>query len=162
MILSWGKKVGEGEELVEWGAQFIHGEEGNVAYELAEEWGLVREDDIELGDMMLERDDNTAVDVELMGLLYTVMSGEGSIEERMWNLSPEEAAQYLAWHGRSRGLGNGAPSWWDMPVQYPWEECPGNQNVVLKKQTNYQAFLERLGENVVDQVRLGECGGPGE
>ena len=180
------KKVGEGEEIVEWGAQFIHGEEGNVAYELAEEWGLVREEDLEWGDMMLERDDNTTVDVELMGLMYTVMSGEGSIEERMWNLSPEEAAkyesegeyftaslntvleekdlleykeeaaQYMAWHGRSRGTENGAPSWWDMPAQYPWEECPGNQMVVLKKGTNYQAFLERLGENVMDRVKLGE------
>ena len=178
------KKVGE--EVVEWGAQFIHGQEGNVAYDLAERCGLVSQDNINWGDILAQRDDSTTVDTELVGLMYTVMNGEGSMEEMLENLTPEEASrygsdaeffrssldptleewglldyrqeawQYLAMTGRIRGTANGAPTWWDLKVPYPSKECPGNQFTVLKQGTTYQEFLEKVGGNVLDRVKLGE------
>ena len=33
--------VGKGGKRVEFGAQYIHGEEGNVVYQLAEDWGML-------------------------------------------------------------------------------------------------------------------------
>ena len=35
------ESVGKGGKKIEFGARYIHGEEGNVVYQLAEEWGML-------------------------------------------------------------------------------------------------------------------------
>ena len=56
-----------------------------------------------------------------------------------------EALQYLQWYGRLQGLIEGAPSWFDVLVDGDrvYEECPGNQETILNKDTNYQTLIER-------------------
>eukprot|EP00090_Calanus_glacialis_P015575 TRINITY_DN24583_c0_g1_i1.p1 TRINITY_DN24583_c0_g1~~TRINITY_DN24583_c0_g1_i1.p1 ORF type:complete len:418 (-),score=163.35 TRINITY_DN24583_c0_g1_i1:64-1263(-) len=68
------------------------------------------------------------------------------------------AASYLQWYGRLQASIDGAPTWQmtavDQNLQY--RECQGEQTVTLARGNTYQGLLERMGENIMDRVKLGE------
>merc|ERR1719318_1913388 len=191
------EKVGTGEERVEFGAQWIHGQEGNVVYELAKKWGMLEKASNKEEDEEEEEegeDDEEAVYLSQGGeriasdLIQQFETVFNRIQENLDILDPGElknysskgdffttslqkelqeeelqgvkckALQYLQWYGRLQASIDGSPSWWNSALNgdQVYEECPGDQETTLSKDTNYQALIEKLGSGVVDRVVLGE------
>ena len=90
------ESVGKGGKRVEFGAQYIHGEEGNVVYQLAEEWGMLDtkeeggetegEENAEYVDEKGER-----MDPEL---IYKLEEAFYYIQNRLDSLNPDEMRNY--------------------------------------------------------------------
>ena len=184
------QRVGKVEKRVEFGATFIHGEVGNVVYQLAEKWGMLNTEDQEGGileeDFVYVSEKGERMDPELINIFEEVTY---EIQNNLESLNPDElrnysskgdfftaslnqelqndaelqeveseALQYLQWYGRLQALAEGAPSWFDVAVDgdQVYEESPGNQDIILSKDTNYITLIERLGSGVMDRVILNE------
>merc|ERR1719317_1637557 len=68
------------------------------------------------------------------------------------------AGSYLQWYGRLQASIDGAPTWYqtavDQNLQY--RECEGDQTVTLAHGSTFQGLMQKMGENVMDRVHLGE------
>ena len=131
------ESVGKGGKKIEFGARYIHGEEGNVVYQLAEEWGMLDTEE-EGGEEFPYLDENgERMDPEL---IYKLEEAFYYIQNRLDSLNPDEmrnysskgdfftasllqelqdaelqeveskGLQYLQWYGRLLAMADGAPS----------------------------------------------------
>jgi len=183
-------RVREGGSLVELGAQWIHGEEGNVVYDLARQFGLLSSEEgsgsVNDSEAIFLWEDGSQVREELV---EQMMMAFASIEEDLEKQTPTslstypnlgqyyttalqtqltdrclpsqltaEAGSYLQWYARLQASIDGAPTCWDTAVHQNMQyvECGGNQTVTLGQGNTYQGLLERMGEKVMDRVKLGE------
>ena len=180
------ESVGQGGGRVEFGAQYIHGVEGNVVYEMAEKWGMVEpneEEDEEDAAYMTkngktikrsiidkieevmenietnleEKNSNDLKNYSSVGDFFTT-----SLHKKLQTAELEkyrsEALQYLELYGKVENTDWGSASLYDVAADgnTRYQECPGNQGVTFKQNTNYQDLIEKYGASVLDKVVLGE------
>ncbi|XP_069942539.1 uncharacterized protein [Cherax quadricarinatus] len=163
--------VDHGEYHLEMGAQWIHGEEGNVVFQWASENSLVDQEMSLLqtgaGNTVFVRQDGETVEEEVQNAFIMTSANiseslendcdkfSGSIgqyytekfkTENKWGTLGEEL---LDWKGRFTNCVEGSDSWYDLSAKghTHFQECPGNP-VVNWKENGYQNLLHHLKEKL--------------
>ena len=179
--------VREGGSMVEYGAQWIHGEKGNVVHDIASQFGMLSEKGsgvINDVDAMFLYEDGRQLSKDMAEEMMMIFSSieeslekdskdytnqgqyyhaalQAQLQERGLHSNKEMCAvagSYLQWYGRLQASIDGAPTWYqtavDQNLQY--RECEGDQTVTLANGNTFQGLLQKIGENVMDRVHLGE------
>ncbi|XP_042203782.1 spermine oxidase-like isoform X3 [Homarus americanus] len=160
-----------GEHHLEMGAQWIHGEEGNVVYDFASENDLI-DDELSLiqtgtGNTIFVRHNGEIVPEEVQEEFSLVTANLSESSEKDFHTYPHSSGQYftekfktenkwgtlgeelLNWYGRFQNCIDGSDSWFDISAkeQNNYKECPGNISVNWK-QKGYKNLLLHLQETV--------------
>jgi len=171
------KKMGTGR--VELGAQYIHGEEGNVVHKLAKEWGMLAEEKTFKEEVLYN--DGEVLDEDLAEIFWKLCleidekmtpnctSKYGSVgeyfeseyqtqleESKMGVLEKREASDYLQYCNKAKSSESASGSWFQLGIEDTWEECPGNQEGGFSSKYTYKDFLLMLGSGTERNVRFKE------
>ncbi|CAL4063535.1 unnamed protein product, partial [Meganyctiphanes norvegica] len=166
--------VPHGNHVLEFGAHWIHGEDGNIVYKWAKENDLTV-DELSLtqtgtGNTMFIREDGASIQREIVDEFDMVMlkvsesldkdyqSSSGSIgdyysekfkKENSWGKVGEELCD---WYGRFLSYIDGTDNWYQNPIKgkMQYHECPGNPIVNWKN--GYISLLNNLKENVTNKI----------
>jgi len=168
-------KMGMGR--VELGAQYIHGEDGNVVHKLAKEWGMLGGKSF--GEEALY-DDGKIFDENLAEKYWEIcediderltpgqQSKYGSVGEffeaefnetlenspKMDALEKQQAWDYLQYFGRNQASESASGSWFQLGIEDTYEQS-GDDGIFKNKYT-YKDFLLKLGSGIKGNVRLKE------
>ncbi|XP_071547521.1 uncharacterized protein [Panulirus ornatus] len=178
LILEAGDRIGgrvntveHREHILEFGAHWIHGEEGNVVFQWASENGLV-EDDVSLlqtgiGDTVFVRRNGEIVSQEVIDAFSMAVANIAESSEKDFYSYPHSSGQYytekfktrnewgilgeelLDWHGRFQNCIDGSDNWFEVSAKghTQYKECPGSA-LINWKEKGYKNLILHLKETL--------------
>ncbi|XP_069684370.1 spermine oxidase-like isoform X2 [Periplaneta americana] len=164
-----------GDGVVELGAQWVHGEEGNVVFAMASQNGLLMDSTIsdEYGNASFIDSSGRIIDTDISKQFYNILEeigetgsddlqnftgslGEYYTDEYFKRLQERSIAKsdlaesFLDWYHKALNSYNAAESWFDASGRgdTEYEECEGKQNWAWK--SGYSTVLKLLMKKIPD------------
>ncbi|XP_063614600.1 spermine oxidase-like [Penaeus indicus] len=160
--------IEHGDHVLEFGAHWIHGEEGNVVYEWASQNNLVDDEptlkQTGIGETVFVRENGEVVPPEMIEAFEMAFANLEEQGEKDFPSYPNSVGQYykeqfkslnqwggigeelLNWRGNFQNCIDGTDSWYDCSAKGHtcYKECPGN--IVVNWKNGYRALLNHLKE----------------
>ncbi|KAB7507135.1 Spermine oxidase [Armadillidium nasatum] len=163
-----------GDHFLEHGAQWIHGEDGNVVYSFAKENNLLDEErnlkQTGVGDTVFIKEDSSIVDEDVVRIFQMQMANLREEGERNFEGNKDSVGNYytqkfreenelgeignelLDWYGRFQCCMDGTDTWFEASCvgSAAYEECPGNQVINLSE--GFKSLVTHFQNNLPEEL----------
>ena len=173
----WSRGVRDGGARVEQGAQWIHGEDGNVVHQMAQQLGFLPDNNdecIEETEAVFIKNGEIVPEDKIRPIMMTLSNLEESLKntdqktletynnaEEFFRAGLDElvddddlSRSYFHWFSQLQASIDGSPRMADTAVyqNIVYQECPGIETINIARDHSYQELLENYAETVIDKV----------